>query len=215
MNEQVILLHGIARSSNHMKKVAKFLRKNNYTVYNLDYPSTKLKLQDLTEYLHKQISKHIDPNLTVHLIGYSMGGLLIRMYLNKYKIKNLGKVIQLATPNQGSEVADFLKNFWLYKKIYGLAGQQLTTNQESIKKDMDKKIDYPLGIIAGTQCVDPICYFLLPKPNDGKVSVANTKVTGMTAHTVVNASHLFFPYNKKVHQKILQFLKTELFNKEK
>ena len=210
MKEQVLILHGIARSSYHMRKISKFLEKNNYTVYNLDYPSTKLNLQNLIKFIDKFIKK-CPATSTLHCVGYSMGGLLLRLYFNKYKIKNLGKVIQLAPPNNGSEVATFFKNFWLYKKIYGPAGQQLTTNQKDIQDLLYDKLDYPIGVIAGNFCLDPICYFLLPKPHDGKVSVASTKLPQIKNHTIVKASHSFFPYNKKVHQQTLRFLKTGKF----
>ena len=47
-----------------------------------------------------------------------MGGLVIRAYLNKYKVPNLGKVVMVGTPNNGSEVADFLISNPLYKKLW-------------------------------------------------------------------------------------------------
>ena len=39
----------------------------------------------------------------------------------------IGRMTQLGTPNQGSEVADALNNHRLFKAVYGPAGQQLTT----------------------------------------------------------------------------------------
>ena len=51
-----------------------------------------------------------------------MGGLVIRALLNRYRPDNLGRVVQIGTPNHGSEVADFLKNDWLYRLFFGPAG---------------------------------------------------------------------------------------------
>ena len=39
-DDYVIILHGIARSSNHMKSLATILEKSGFSVINLDYPST-------------------------------------------------------------------------------------------------------------------------------------------------------------------------------
>jgi esterase/lipase len=38
--DYVVILHGIARSNKHMKKLAWFLSKNGFDVINLNYPST-------------------------------------------------------------------------------------------------------------------------------------------------------------------------------
>ncbi|KJV53803.1 hypothetical protein OTSGILL_0508 [Orientia tsutsugamushi str. Gilliam] len=54
---------------------------------------------------------------SISFVGVSMGGLVIRAYLHKYKIPNLGKVVLIGTPNKGSEVADYLKNNKLYKNL--------------------------------------------------------------------------------------------------
>lgn len=211
--EYVIILHGILRSSSHMKPVAKLLKKQGYQVLNLDYPSTKHKLEELVEITQKNIEKHNIGDKKVHFIGYSMGGLLTRGILNKYRPKNLGKVIQLASPNHGSEVADFLKNNFIYKKFYGPAGLQLTTKNPLSEKFLGK-VDYNLGVIAGNSSIDPISSFIIKGDDDGKVSVKSTKVAGMKDHITVKASHTFFPSNKKVHKQILAFLNTGKFQRK-
>lgn len=203
--DYVVILHGIARSSKHMKKLAKYLKKEGYDVINLDYPSTDYTLEDLTEMVHKDLSNKLSKDKPVHFIGYSMGGILVRTLLNKHKPKNLGRVVQLAPPNNGSEVADALKNNWLYKKIYGPAGQQLITNQDKIKSLLGE-VNYELGIIAGNSSIDPISSFIIPGKDDGKVSIKSTKLKGMKDHIVVSSCHTFFPSNKTVHKQTKHFL---------
>lgn len=143
-------------------------------------------------------------------IGYSMGGILVRSLINKYPPEKLGRVVQLAAPNNGSEVSDFLLNNWFYKKIYGLAEQQLTTNNKATKKLLDK-VDYVLGVIAGNSTIDPISSYIIGGDDDGKVSIASTKFEGMKDHIVVSASHTFFPSNTDVHKQTLYFLKNDAF----
>jgi triacylglycerol esterase/lipase EstA (alpha/beta hydrolase family) len=135
-----------------------------------------------------------------------MGGLMVRALIKKYAYNNLGKVVQLAPPNQGSEVANFVQNFWPYKKIFGPAGQQLITDQTEIKH-LFGDVNFELGIIAGNMTIDPISSAILPGENDGKVSVESTKLKGMKDHIVVSASHTFFPSNKTVQKQVLYFLK--------
>lgn len=210
MKEQVVILHGIKRSSSHMRKLAKFLEQNGYEVFNLDYKSTKFDIETLTIMVEEEIATSINHENKVHYIGYSMGGLLVRALLNKKKPKNLGKVIQLAPPNHGSEVADFFKNNFIYKKLFGPAGSQLVTNFSKID-EICGKVDYELGILAGCKSLDPISSIILPKGNDGKVSIASTKLDGMKDHVVLSASHLLFPSNKQVHKQVLNFLQNGKF----
>ena len=99
-------------------------------------------------------------------------------------------------------------------KIYGPAGQQLTTDQKKIKNLLTDKIDYELGIIAGNFTIDPISSSIIPGNDDGKVSIESTKLKGMKDHIVVSASHTFFPSNKKVKQQTLSFLKNGQFKRE-
>ncbi|MFT6219898.1 MAG: esterase/lipase [Myxococcota bacterium] len=212
--EYVVVLHGIARSKSHMEDLEKYLSDNGYDVLNLNYPSTDQSLEELTKILKKEISLQIVEDKKVNFVGYSMGGLLVRTILGQQKYKNMGRVVQLATPNQGSEVSDFVKDWWIYKKIYGPAGQQLTTNQKKIFNLLNKKVDYDLGVIAGNFTIDPISSTLIPGNDDGKVSIESTKLKGMKDHIVVNASHTFFPSNKKVKKQTLNFLRHGKFDKD-
>lgn len=208
--DYVIILHGIARSSSHMEPLAEYLEKAGYDVINLDYPSTTYTLEELTIRTQKDISAKLTEPKPVHFIGYSMGGLLVRAILAKHKPERLGKVIQLAPPNHGSEVADFLKDNWLYKKIYGPAGQQLTTNNKNTEKLLGK-VDYELGVIAGNSTIDPISSCIIKGNDDGKVSIKSTRIQGMKDFTIAPSSHTFFPSNNIVHKQVLAFLKNSKF----
>jgi triacylglycerol esterase/lipase EstA (alpha/beta hydrolase family) len=210
--DYVVILHGIARSHKHMKKLANYLEANGFDVINLDYPSTTHKIEKLTQILGKKISEKVTEDKPLHLVGYSMGGLMTRALIHKYNYKNLGRVVQLAPPNQGSEIADFLKNFWPYKKIFGPAGQQLITDQSAVQ-DIFGEVTYELGIIAGNATIDPVSSAIIPGENDGKVAVERTKLEGMADHITVNASHTFFPYNKEVWFQTLFFIQNGNFKR--
>ncbi|PJA90471.1 MAG: alpha/beta hydrolase, partial [Candidatus Magasanikbacteria bacterium CG_4_9_14_3_um_filter_32_9] len=52
--DYVVLLHGFWRTSKSMKKLEKILNKDGYLVVNLDYPSRKEKIEDISNnYLKK------------------------------------------------------------------------------------------------------------------------------------------------------------------
>lgn len=209
--ELVILLHGMMRTKRSMSSIEKALRTDGYNVLNITYPSQRLSIEKIVDYIRKEIQHNLKEVSKIHFVGYSLGGLVIRAYLQKYKPKNLGRVVMLGTPNKGSESAEKFKHLWLYKKLIGPAGQQLGTDQDKFKHIFGK-VYYPLGIIAGNVAIDPINYMIIPKPNDGKVSVESTKLNGMSDHVVIKTSHTFMARNKKVLKQILHFIKIGKFN---
>ena len=50
-NELIILLHGLFNSKIMMRGMARFLAKAGFEVLNIDYPSTKHKIEDLAPFV--------------------------------------------------------------------------------------------------------------------------------------------------------------------
>ncbi|MEL7430039.1 MAG: thioesterase domain-containing protein, partial [Pseudomonadota bacterium] len=201
---------GATSSASHMADLERYLESRGFTVFNLDYPSTEFPLGKLAAMVATDLRERVDPSKPLHFVGYSMGGIVTRVVLNRYRPDNLGRVVQLASPNGGSEVADFLKDNWLYEEVFGPAGQQLVTRDAGIDQLMGT-VDYPMGVIAGNFTIDPVSSAIIPGDDDGKVSVESTKVPGMSDHMVISASHTFFPQNREVHRQTAYFLRFGAF----
>jgi len=201
----VLLFHGICRSSRQMQPLERKLSRQGFDVRNIDYPSTRYDLSHLADMVWEQYQACWKELLPLNFVGFSMGGLLVRVLLNRYKPAVMGRVVQLAPPNQGSEVADFLRNIPFFKWIYGPAGQQLVTDQSAIRELLGTP-DYPLGILAGNRSIDPFSSCLIRGPDDGKVSVARTKLPEMSAHMVLPACHTWFPQHPGVIRQTVSFL---------
>jgi pimeloyl-ACP methyl ester carboxylesterase len=166
-------------------------------------------LEQLVEYIHPRI-REFAAGAPVHFVVHSMGGLLVRAYLARYPETKIGRVVMLGTPNHGSEVADYMKDWRLYRWIFGPAGQQLVTQQQGISQ-LFGPVNFPLGIIAGNSTIDMFCSRIIGQTNDGKVSVESTKLQGMAAHIVLPVSHLGMLHSRMVRRHIVQFLKTGAF----
>jgi pimeloyl-ACP methyl ester carboxylesterase len=204
----VVLLHGIARTSRSFRKLQRAIEASGFATLNLGYDSRRKSLEALAEDIHPQIGRFADGvEGSIHFVGHSMGGLLTRVYLAKYRPDRLGRVVMLGTPNGGSEIADRLRGFALYRAYFGPAGQQLTTTRDPATETLLPAVGYPVGVIAGNRSIDPISSaFLLPRPNDGRVSVANTRLDGMVDHVVVAASHPWLLQNASAIDQTITFL---------
>ncbi len=215
-NECVILLHGLARSSSSMSKVEDELISENYRTVNHDYPSTKFSISELSE---NEIPKMLTECVTdkvkkIHFVTHSMGGILVRNYLQENEIKNLGRVVMLGPPNQGSEVVDKLSNVPGFEAINGPAGNELGTDIESVPNKLGAA-DFELGIIAGNSSINLILSQLIPGEDDGKVSVERAKLEGMKDFMVVPHSHTFIMKSDLVIFQTLYFLKNGNFDHKK
>lgn len=205
---RVILMHGIFNVRYCMYWIGRYLKQKNYDITLFDYPSTKYPIEELVEWMHEKLQKSPqDPTQVVHFVCYSMGGVLLRAYLEKYAIPNLGRVVFLASPNQGSELADKLSAFKLYAWIFGPAGLQLKTSQ--VNKLFTKPIDFELGVIVGNKPMLNLNCF--KGPNDGNVSVESSKVAGMKDHLVLPLNHHNILVNQSTAFQIDYFLKKGLF----
>lgn len=207
MREGVVLLHGIARTKYSMRGLEKYLEKHGYATLNIGYPSRRHTLQDLATIVHPPIQEFAEKWGKVHFVVHSMGGLIVRAYLKRYDVPNLGRIVMLGTPNSGSEVADFFRNHFWYKKFYGPAGQQLITDQSGFSDIFDGPVKGEIGIIAGIRRWDIICGKIIGQPNDGKVSITSSKLDGMKEHLIVSAGHSFMPLNRALWPQVLSFLK--------
>lgn len=214
--DHVVLLHGLSRSSDIMKKMEEYLRIHGYFIHNLSYPSTAHRIEDLAENLYRKI--HVlakNPKFTLHFVGHSLGGILIRCILQQHSIANLGRVVMIGVPNHGTEVADFLQRFAFYRKAYGPAGCQLGVRDNALLASLPAAT-YPCGVISGSKSTlldKPFCWFLLPADNDGKVTVESTRLEGMTDHIVINASHPHLPKYPETMRQTAFFLSQGHFEK--
>ncbi|MHC4050369.1 esterase/lipase family protein [Bradyrhizobium sp. 25ACV] len=207
----VVLLHGIARTSASLTKLERALGAASFATLNIDYPSRSKPIAALADDIHPAIIRFAERDAPLHFVAHSMGGLVARAYIAKHRPARLGRVVMLGTPNSGSEVADLLRGFLPYRKFYGPAGLELTTAPATAPNALPA-IDYPVGVIAGSRFIDPVAGLLvLPKPNDGRVSVQSAGLAGMADHIVVKSSHTGLPRHAAAIEQTIAFLREGRF----
>lgn len=212
-NQCVILLHGLARTHHSMHAMQKALGKQGYFVVNINYPSRQLAIDALARVAIQQGLDACQQQYCEHInfVTHSLGGILLRHYLQSNPIPGLNRVVMMGPPNQGSEIVDKLKYFPGYFLINGPAGQQLGTTENDLPKKLGP-VDFELGVIAGKRSINLILSSMMPWPNDGKVSVASTRIDGMRDFITLPVTHTFMMRNPKVIYQTLHFLQQGQFD---
>ncbi|MEO0794906.1 MAG: alpha/beta fold hydrolase [Verrucomicrobiota bacterium] len=211
----MLLLGGIGRSCRLMYRLRDQLRQAGYHVFNIDYPSTRFTIdQQASDHLAPLVDKlEFDRKKPLHFVTFSMGGILIRAYLRKHRPENLGRVVMIAPPNHGSEVADWLKYVGLFRWGFGPAGMELTTDVNSTPNALGPA-NFDVGVIAGKRSLDPWFSWMFRGPHDGKVSVDSARLDGMADFAVVNSDHYLITRNAQTIALTKCFLKHGHFNRE-
>ncbi len=209
--DYVILLHGLGRTPLSMKRIEWTLQKQDYRVINVGYLSTRVSIQEAADdWLEDVLKTRVtDPSAKIHFVAHSLGGIVLRQYLTNHEIPNLGRVVMLAPPNHGSELADRLRNNCFYRLATGPAGQQLGTSEGSVPNRLGP-VDFELGVIAGDRSLNPLFSSWIPGPDDGKVSVRSSMIPG-AEFLLVHHSHTWMAWSGDVNEAVAQFLSVGRF----
>ena len=212
--EKIVLLHGLGRDEKAMWLLESALLEAGYDVFNIGYPST----EETPEILLGLVGKQIDDccaasEQTVHFVGHSLGGLLARDYLGRRRPEQLGYVVLIGSPNQGSELAEVELDESVQDvitELAGPAGKMLHTGPGSYPARLPPP-DYPVGVIAGTRGTK-VSDRWLPVPNDSVVSVESARLEGMTDFIEVDVNHWGLRNDRAVAAQVVFFLKHGAFD---
>lgn len=196
-----------------MDKMAESLQQEGFSTANVDYPSSTTTIEVLAPMVvNEGLRQCRQAGATkVHFVTHSMGGILVRFVQSHDPIPDLGRVVMLGPPNQGSEVIDKTRNWPGIGLLSGEAGLQLGTDEGSIPSQLGP-VDFELGVIAGTGTTNPfMSAMMLPAEDDGKVTVARTRVEGMDDFKVVENSHFAMMKSESVIAATARFLRSGSF----
>lgn len=209
----VVLLHGLARTSSSMSNLGEALHKEGYSVALVDYPSRNHPI-DVLSHLAVDTGLHscrTNGSSQLYFVTHSLGGILVRAYLNEHVIPELERIVMLAPPNHGSTVVDNVKDVPGVVWLNGPAFLELGTDDQSVPLALGE-IKSDTAVIAGTRSVNPILSTFLEHPDDGKVSVESARLEGMCAMLVIAVSHPFIMEDEVAIEQTLAYLNTGEFS---
>jgi pimeloyl-ACP methyl ester carboxylesterase len=200
----VVLVHGLWMKGLEMFLLRRRLQRAGYRVYQFSYRSVARDLGEnaarLDAYLRSVEGER------VHFVAHSLGGLVVRRLFHDHPQLRPGRIVTLGTPHNGSFVADLMSHNGLLRRLFGHSLAALTGQLLPWRGARE------LGSIAGTLSIG-IALLLrdLPRPNDGTVALASTRLDGMCDHVAVRASHMGLLFSPTAARQVLAFLRCGRF----
>ena len=209
----VVLLHGLGRTGESMKPVERRLVDEGYRVVNITYPSRSHDIDSLTSIVLAQIQETVpDAADPLDFVTHSMGGIVLRALATYPQAPPIRRAVMIAPPHHGSEIVDQTGDWWLFETLVGPAGRELGTDDDSAPQRLPPP-DFEFGVIAGSGEPSPVFSDILPGDDDGRVSVASTRIEGMADHIVLTHGHTSLLWSVSCHDQIVAFLKTGSFQR--
>jgi pimeloyl-ACP methyl ester carboxylesterase len=200
----VIYLHGIGRTSRSLRPIMKVMQQSGIINVPFEYPSTRVPIRQSAEFLQSVVESLTDVS-RISFVVHSMGGLVVRRLLLDYRDSRFHRMVMLGTPNNGAQLADMLRNNFLFKHIYGPAGQELVTDPDGTIQTLPVP-SFEFGIIAGGKGDDRGFNRLLPGDDDGTVTVASARLAGARDYLRVARIHAMLMSDATVLTAVPHFL---------
>lgn len=206
--ERVILIHGLWMYPFVMTLMQHRISRCGYDVACWSYPTVRATLETNARSLARYCAERADA--TLHLVGHSMGGLIALHAAALAPLPHLKRIVAAGTPLADSFSARHLERLPGGRAFLGeCIGEWLRGPRTRIAAGLQ------VGVIAGNGGIGlgRVIAPGLPQPNDGVITVAETKIDGLTDHIVLDVSHTEMLASVTVAQQVCAFLQDGRFDR--
>ncbi|HMO14307.1 MAG TPA: hypothetical protein PKD64_01205 [Pirellulaceae bacterium] len=212
----VILLHGLSRTRNSLKHLARTLNDVGlYQVIPFEYASCRGTIEQHAKNLHSMI-QHLGIAVEeINFVCHSLGNLIVRRYLHDHPMAGsgssgypkIGRMAMLAPPNHGSKMAAIMRYTGIFQVITGASGHALSIDWPSYSKTLAiPKFEFAILAGTGSRKLKWLNNPLLSETSDLTVTLNETKLTGAADYKCFPVYHWSMLYNRQVIDAVVRFL---------
>jgi hypothetical protein len=212
-SHRIYLIHGFGSPKFVLNKIERNIKKNGFHTINYGYPSKTKDLDKLGQDLYRDIK---DSGYdTVSFVTHSMGALVVRSMLKniqhaeKYPV--LYRMVMIAPPNKGADIADLYVSNKLLKPFLGPNFKLMTTDSFSYANKLPVPTHSEVGIIVGIKGNEHGYNPLIKGDNDGRLKPERTDLANEKDKAVIHDEHTHLTQNPRVIKLVIEFLKLGIF----
>ena len=203
----IVLVHGLWNRGWSMSAMAKRLRARGHNVLVFSYSTRSDCLDGHADALYEFLNENKTEEL--HLVGHSMGGLVILNLLNRFDDLPPGRVVLMGTPVKGASIVKRLEKLPGQKIIFGKSRDNLLQGFEQTP------LVHETGMIRGTRALGlGRIAGKRSEPNDGSITVSETELDGLKDSVELEVAHSEMLVSAEVVEQVEQFLLQGQFKKE-
>jgi pimeloyl-ACP methyl ester carboxylesterase len=206
--DTVVLVHGLWVHGIAMELMRRRVVRGGYRALAYSYPSVRLTLTENAARLARYLGELSASRL--HLVGHSLGGLIVLRALELAPSLPPGRVVLCGTPFGESYAARRLGRWPGGRTALGRSLAEWLGPAQSRPAPGRET-----GVIAGSSPfgLGRLVVPDLPRPSDGVVSVEETRLPGMRDHVVLPVSHSGMLISRAVARQICAFLRDGAFSR--
>lgn len=205
----VVLVHGLWMTGLELAWLGWQLRRRGYATRLFRYPSRRESLSANVQRLERFLEAQGE---SAHLVCHSLGGVVALRLLADTPAGRVNRVVALGAPLLGSRGARILAVWPLWRWLFGGAMDHGLDGRGPDRLPPGRE----MGVVAGTLGVGftrLLLWWAMTSPNDGVVSVAETRLPG-AAHTTLPVSHMGMLFSRRVVERVDEFLRQARFSQE-